>query len=385
VYLVDKRSGLSWGRAHLTVAIDEASLAIVGFQISESPRSTVSAISCLASAIQTKDMNEPEYAGCKGKWVGYGVPGVILMDNALYNHSEAVEIAITDMGAIPGWSKPYTPTGKSQIENLNHIIKQEFSQFLPGYRGRKGTHGAMGEGIEAAELDLEEFRKRFVRWVVDVYSNTPRRNGMTPREIWDAHYTGRSPLLPHSIASTLLIGTLPEEKTLRSTGGIVRKRLHYQSAGLQVLRASIGASAKVKIRYDPFDLSRIYVQDGQNYMEVPCVQPSLPVGGLTDYQQTLFLQMQRRLTGKSRPTDESLMEARREVRAEVERARGSKKFVDRKRAMRAGTIPEVGPTREPAASVPSARSMSELTAAALDKLSTDDVHYSDKLEAGDDI
>lgn len=384
VFLIDKRSGLSWGRPFLTVAIDEASLAIVGFQISESARSNVSAISCLANAVQTKNMSDPAYARCKGRWVGYGVPGVIVMDNALYNHSEAIEKAITDMGAIPGWSKPYTPTGKSQVENLNHIIKQEFSQFLAGYRGRKGTHEGLREGEETARLDLDEFRARFVEWVVDVYSDTPRRNGLTPREIWNAHYVNRSPLLPHSIASTILIGTLPEDKTLRSTGGILRKRLHYQSAGLQAMRASVGSSARVKIRYDPHDLSRIYVKCGRNYMEVPCAT-QLPAEGLTDYQQTLYLKKQRLLTGNTRPSEGSVMEARRSVRADVERDAVSKKLTARKRAVLAGKLPNVDPSVRPAAPAPIAKSLSEQAAAAFDDLSSDNIHYPDKLEADDDI
>jgi hypothetical protein len=59
------------------------------------------------------------------------------MDNALYNHSEAIEKAITDMGAIPGWSKPYTPTGKSQVENLNHILSKSSRNSWPDTAAEK--------------------------------------------------------------------------------------------------------------------------------------------------------------------------------------------------------------------------------------------------------
>ncbi|MCU0732171.1 MAG: hypothetical protein MUE84_11390, partial [Hyphomonas sp.] len=146
VFLVDERTGMPWGRANVTMGIDEHTRSILGREISESPRDAWAAISALVHAILPKDMSAPGFELCKKPWYAYGKLGEVQMDNALWYRSAAlINGAIIDASAMPGWSKPHKPTGKSQIEHLNHIFKTDFTPDLPGWRGPKRDR----EGLKA--------------------------------------------------------------------------------------------------------------------------------------------------------------------------------------------------------------------------------------------
>jgi putative transposase len=349
-FLIDPISNLPWGRAYITMGIDVGTLVIPGFELSEKSRCTWSAKSALVNAILPTDMTRPEFSTCSGTFIGCGIPSVSVFDNALYNHALEFEDSAETLGTIVGWSKPHTPTGKSQIENANGTVKREFSPHLPGYRGPKRERDGLEEGPGTAVLTLPEFRQRFAKWVCDEYSNKPRLEGMTPRQMFEKWSQRHNTVLPNNMAATRVqFATAKAEYTFRDSGGILRMKLRYQNAALANLRKNLGSKAKVEIRFDPQDMSRIWVRvPGLTnkfayprgvLIEVPCIEPHGYANGLTLKQQQLILKKcyDNRLKN---PSIEQMVSAREEVRHIVDQLRGSKKFVERRAAMRHGTMPE---------------------------------------------
>lgn len=340
VFLVDDQSGLPWGRANLTLGVDESSGEILGVELSERPRSVWSAVSCLLHSVGPKDMTDPMFADCEHPWKAYGVPAECIMDNALYNHADQVEAAVVSIGSIPSWSKPKTPTNKTQIEHLNDDVKRDFTPYLPGWRGSKRDRDGLKDGPSSAVLTTERYRRDFNVWATDRYPFKPREKGLTARERWDAHFRLFKPRLPPNPAALALLCTLREELTFRDTGGLLRLGLRYQSQALADLRKRLGAKVKVTIRIHPYDLSKMYVYDplAKIFITVPCAERLDYLPGLTNWQQQLIIKMCRE-RGRKNPSIEDMVWAREKIRILVEQARASTKLLERRRAQRIGNVP----------------------------------------------
>jgi putative transposase len=350
VFLVCEKLRLPWGRPWLTLSIDEAYLNVPGYELSEQARSVWSAISCLVNGVLPKDMSRPEFADCKFGMVGEGVPAIVNMDNASYNFSPSLEAAIVDLHATPGWCKPRAPTNKPQIENLNHIVKTEFTPSLPGWRGPKDVRDGLKEGPHSSVFVLETYRRLFAKWLTDIYSNKPRVHGISPRQGWDCHFRLCKPLIPESPATLRLVATLREKHSFRASGGLLRLGLRYGSDALQNLRKRLGANATVETRIHPFDLSCIYVFDPtlEHFLVVPCLEPFEYVDGLTNYQQKLIRKRcaERKIRN---PSFLDMVQARNELMLLVEQARRSTKLTERRFARRANinTNGAVPPASDP--------------------------------------
>ena len=337
VFLIDEISGLPWGRANITAGIDEATAAVLGKEISEQPRSTWSAISAMVNAVLPKDMSADEFAMCTHSWFAYGAVGVAQMDNALYNHGAGyVEGAVADTGAIPGWSKPRTPTGKTQIEYLNNLIKTDFTPELPGWRGPKRDRDGLKDGPSSAVMSLHEYRRAFNHWVTDRYSNKPREKGESPRQLWERHFSNSRPMMPIDTQAFRLIATMRQTLKFRQSGGLMRMGLRYASKSLELLRNRLGFNAEVDIRFHPFDLSTMYAFDpiARTFLVVPCIEHADYLKGLTNHQQKLILKRCRE-KGLKNPSILDCTVAKEELRRLAAQLRLSKKLTDRKNARRA--------------------------------------------------
>ncbi len=347
VFLIDGVTGLPWGRANLTLGVDEHTAEILGVELSEKPRSTWSALSCLVNAISPKNMSDPMYALCKHPWKAYGVPAQVIMDNALYNHVDQIEATIASVGSIPSWSKPKTPTGKTQVEHLNDVVKTEFTPTLPGWRGPKGDRDGLKEGPHSAVMTTNDYRMFFMQWATDTYPMKARKNGMTPHQGWDADFRLCKPLLPRDPSALKLLCTFEEDLTFRESGGLLRMGLRYQSDALAVLRRRLGSKAKVHIRTHPFDLSKLYVLNPfiNCYFIVPCVEHKDYLEGLTEWQQKLILKCCRE-RGIKNPNLEDLVSGREKLRTLVNQLSTSKKLLHRRTAQRIGDLPKAKP-KEP--------------------------------------
>lgn len=351
VFLIDDVSGLPWGRANVTVGIDEYTQSVTGKELSHKSRDTWSAIAAFVSSILPKDMTAEEFELCKEPWHAYGAIGTAQFDNATYNHSPSlIDSAGLDAGAIPGWSKPRTPTNKWAVEHFNNMLKTEFTPAEPGWRGPKRERDGLSEGPGSAVSSLQGYRKRFNKFVCDKYSNSPLADGFTSRQNWQRYYVDCRPLMPIDTQGFRLICTLRDELTFRASGGLLRLGLRYQSPELHLLQERLGSKAKVLYRIHPFDLSRMYVFHPtlKVFLIVPCIEIKDYINGLTNYQQQLIVKLCRE-RGQKNPSIEQCEAARQELRKMALQLRRSKKLTERKRGQswEPARTSESEQTREP--------------------------------------
>lgn len=332
VFLIDPRTGLPWGRCWLTVGVDEHTSAVLGYSLSERPRSSESAFEAVVHGIYPKDPGSPDFSLCRGKWEWYGQHGIVNLDNASYNATLQLQASVLEFDAEIAFARPHHPTDKPDIEHFNHRVKFEFIQDLPGWVGPKEDRELLNVGLGSAVMSLDEFRKRLMAWIVDEYSNNPcGKEGKTPREAWREQFLDTAPLLPRRRPSQELMGTIFQKLTFRDSGGLLRMRLRYQSPQLEELRKRLGARAEVWVRFLPSSLSYLYVLDplSKNYLKVPCIEDIRYVQGLTNYQQSLILKKARLMKLRS-PGLVQMHEARQALVADTNELMKSKMLRQRK-------------------------------------------------------
>lgn len=338
VFLVDERSGLPAGRGIITAVIDQHSLVIPGLEISNQPRSSWSAISALVNAILPKDLESPAFAECRSGCEFYGKPGVIVFDNALYNHAAEIELSVGSLGFIAGWAKPKTPTEKSCQEGWNGRLKSEFVPDLPGFRGEKKYRDGLREGMASATMGLLIFRQLLMKWIYDDYSNTPLADGLSARQKWHVGMRHVKHRLPRDIWGHKLVPCLHHTLKHRPEG-ILFCGLIYTVPYLKTLRDRWGHNSDVQFRFNPGDLREIYVRDPitKSYFPVPSTNPEY-TSGLSLYQHRLVRKLCRENKIKN-PSVPQLLLYRDELRVLTEQLRNSKRLRERTRATRTGAIP----------------------------------------------
>lgn len=334
VFLVDDQTGLPWGRCWMTAVVDQNTDAVLGMEISEIPRSRWSLASAIHRSIFPKDMHEPQYQGCHGAWECYGLPGVLLFDNASYTHCLSIEGQLLELGCEVSWARPYAPTDKSKVEHFNGEYGR-WVQTLPGFCGRSGDRDGLEKGLGTAVFTLSAFPCASSAFVVDNYMSRPRGSGRSIFDGWRRQMRLCPPIQPRFRRDDILLNTLPYNLKLRDAGGLLRLGLRYQSDELAALRRKVGWRALVRVRINPSNLRIVYVQDPDTgfYLVVPCIDNADYVNGLTEYQQKLIIKMCRHLK-LYHPAYEQLVYARERLVHETIALAKSKKMRDRLRAQR---------------------------------------------------
>jgi putative transposase len=342
-FLIDDRTQVPWGRAHLTAGVDQATHSVMGINLSEHARSTHSAWAAFENAVYPKDPRNSDYADCKQGWEPYGHIGTVVMDNATYNATKDLQITILEYGSEIEYARPYQPTDKSCIEHFNDRLVKEFICHLPGWAGPKGERDSLEHGMNGAVYSLTNFKRAFNSWVTDVYSNKVINIlGMSPRQAWNKALGEQRPYMPRKMPSIALAGTIRSTLKLRDSGGLMRKELRYQSMELHELTRHIGKKKELVVRYNPNNLGFILVLDPRTggYMRVPCSEDARIVDFITDYQQSLILKM-RRAAQKTTGPQISLLEARQLLIDNTSARLKSKSMSQRKAGVRTGVLPPI--------------------------------------------
>lgn len=334
IFLISEHNGLPWGRAWLTAGIDEYTGAVLGVDISEQPRSTESAYRAFMNAVMPLNFTKPEFSLVKSRTDYYGHIGLVVMDNALYNHATALEASIRNMGSEIMYAKPKTPTEKPDIEYLNKKMKEDFVPYVPGALIGVDRLAQLSQAADGAVLTVSAFQKLAYHWLFDHHNNTPGPDGNTPNQKWLMEFENHRPLLPKCLPSIGVRMDIPKLLRLRSSGGIARLGLRYNSDPLQEIRRVCGGNAQLEIRYNTNDLTYISVLNPitNTYLKVPCINSPDFTVGLTNRQ----LQLIRKycITEKIKnPSIAQLMVARNEMQVEVKKLLESDKMSKRKKGV----------------------------------------------------
>jgi putative transposase len=321
VMVVDRERRLWIGRPWLTLAVDIASRAVVGFSVSLEPPSALSISLVLSHAVLPKTSWLADRELHTLDWPMAGLPRLIHVDNAKEFHSEALLRGCQEYGVALEHRGPGQPHLGGHIERLIGTMMGAV-HLLPGATfsnpNEKGSYDSEGRAV----LTLAELERWLALQIAGVYHLTVHSAlDKTPLTAWqDGVAKRKQPLRFPPRAEEFFLDFLPAVPRLVQRDGIHFHKIRYWD---NVLSTWAGRLKKpLLVKYDPRNLSRLYVRDPDGkHWPIPYAdlrQPPIALWELTDARKQL------RQRGSADPTERALfaniLEQRRIVKEAASRS-----------------------------------------------------------------
>lgn len=282
----EQKIDIGRGRYWLSVAIDAATRCCVAALLVES-LSAASAVATLEMAVNDKSAYAAA-AGCQSPWDMYGNLETASQDSGSEFLSHEYNAAVTDLGA----ELFFPPAGMPQMRGRNERFFRTLNKGLFSRIDGQTFENVVAKGDydagARAVLDIAEIGRMIVRWIVDVYHNTPHSGlgGSTPRNEWlrlSKMYSLLPP--PDADVNRHIFGTTIERRI--GNEGVRVLGLRYQSLELQRLRRQVGLKP-VLVRVNAADLGHVSVRSKEGWLTVPCQRP-----GFDGVSMTRWLEAER--------------------------------------------------------------------------------------------
>ncbi len=264
VFTVDEETRSQVNRLWFTALIDAYSRSILGTALLYEMPCIESIQSALCHAIWPKQHEDGQV---NERWVCYGIPQQLSLDNAWAHHSHSLENLARNISAGGRYNSidlvfrpPYRGRYGALIERFFGNLSAQVKEFLPGALNGS-TPKARQSAAQSACLLYGDLA-RFLTEVVVAYQHTPHRelDGMAPHEKWSSGWQNSLPLVPpYTPAMERLFWRMYPETRQLSREGIRAFGLTYTSVELdQVPRIGRdGQPVAYSFRYDPQDISRL--------------------------------------------------------------------------------------------------------------------------------
>lgn len=260
---LDKSKDRWW----LTVAMCCTSRCILGLRLSRQ-LSAQSAIETLHMAVRDKGA-WADAVGALSPWDMHGLPELVVMDCGRAFKSHAFHAAMHDLGVRAEHAIAGMPQLRARIERLFGTIS---INLLPRLSGRTFSNvidrGDYDSGARAA-LTVDELVFALIRWVVDIYHNSPHESlrGQSPAERWRdlVEKWGVTPP-PDMRTRRLVFGTRMERVVGRNGIEVLGVRYHSDELARWALHSR---ERRVALRWYAEDIGAIEVEIDKQWWSVP--------------------------------------------------------------------------------------------------------------------
>lgn len=327
VIVVDEAMRLPIGRPWLTLAVDVATRVVVGFYVSMEAPSSTSVAMCLSQAVLPKDA-WLAHRGLECSWPVWGLPAAVHADNGADFTAAALRRGCDEHGIRLILRPVAKPHYGGHIERLIGTLMGRV-HLLPGTTG-SNTHDKGDYPSEAkALLTMAELERWLTLEICEQYHRRVHK-GLTrsPLSAWEAA-TGspvaRGRVLPEQ-SDQFVVGFLPSMQRKLRRDGLHLFNLRYWD---NVLPSIVQLGMTVLVRYDPRNLSKVYIQGpDQRYCPIPYADLSLPP--ITLWEQRAALSALRD-QGDTAPSQTAIFTAVTAQRALIESAAARTKSARRNR------------------------------------------------------
>lgn len=257
-------------RINVVTAIDAASaygLACVAGQT----ENTSVAEAALRMAVSDKS-EIARWADCTAPWYHCGIEH-IAFDNgpAFSGPFRRKALMVTGNQVQPPAKLPWL---RAHIESLHAQLAEQFVAFFTGRSFANVAAKGDYDAAHRASLDVEEFMKAIIKYIVDVYNCKENRSDkLSPRRRFDKL---ASECEPRPSPSRLQIRSIfgIEHRLKLGPRGITWLGINYDSDWLLKHRSYQGL-AKIRVKIDPSDLGEISVMiDNKTWLSVPSIKAS---------------------------------------------------------------------------------------------------------------
>ncbi len=261
LFVVDEEDRLPIGRPTLTVALDVYTKLPFGIYVSFEPPSYLAVQNCLLHGILPKPDCRQLY-GTTNDWPVYGLPQTLVVDNGKEFRGQSLSEACTQLGITLWYTPPRKPWFKGSVERYFRTLNTGLIHPLPGTTFSKVVERGDYDPAKHACISLTAFRRLLHIFLLDVYAQRWHEGLQgVPAKRWTENIqAGFTPSLAHSAEEVKILLYASAQRTLQRSG-LDFESLRYQSPELARLRSQLGAGATVRLKYDPADLSAVYLSD----------------------------------------------------------------------------------------------------------------------------
>jgi putative transposase len=289
LFVIDPMMMLPIGRAYLTWMMCVFTKMVLGFYISFNPPSYLTVMECLKHAIRSKTYLRKKFSNIRNDWNPYGIPEMLVVDNAREFHGRNLEDACHQLGIVLQFSQKGKPWLRPTIERSFGTLATQLHHQLPGTTFSNIFDRADYDPGKTAIITPDTLDEITHKWIADVYQVSPHRGIRDiPALRWERGIAEWPPALP--VNNELLDVALGyTEERVVSARGIELDNLFYNDDELALVRRGVDSQKKVIIKRNPSDLSLIHVYDQKHntYLPVPAVDQKY-TKGLTLYQHNVI-------------------------------------------------------------------------------------------------
>lgn len=261
VIVVDSVTRAPIQRPWLTLAIDVCSRCVAGLHLSLEPPSATSVALCIAHAALPKAPWLSE-RNIQADWPVHGLFSGLHLDNAREFRCEALRRGCEQYGIAIDYRPVRTPHYGGHIERLIGTMMGKV-HLLPGTTfSDVRTKGDL-DPEKSAAMTLDEVERWLGHAIAGVYHRTLHSAlNIPPLTAWqrgllgDDTTPGPGQPVPVPDPRRFLIDFLPIQRRLIRREGVSLHSIRYWS---DVLTTWVGEPQQMIVRYDPRDLSRIYL------------------------------------------------------------------------------------------------------------------------------
>jgi putative transposase len=319
--VIDTETRLPLGRPWLTTMIDVCTKMITGFYLSFHPPGYLSVMRCLLQAVRPKSYLKADYPQVERDWPAYGVPETVVVDNAEHFHGKNFVLACAQIGTRVEYAPPRTPQYKASIERWFGTQNRRLLHELPGTTFSNVLDRDEYDPQKHAVISIDACLELVHLWIVDIYHQTVHRGIRDiPYRRWVEKIREWSPNLPPRSADLRVLIGFNADRAI-SPSGIELFTLRYNSPELAALRLNMNKGEKAPLKYDPQDISVIYVYDRveDRTIDVPALNQEY-TRKLTIWQHHVIRKYARRIV-QDCVDIEALCRAKEKIQQIVERER----------------------------------------------------------------
>ncbi|MFC5849244.1 Mu transposase C-terminal domain-containing protein [Deinococcus petrolearius] len=313
------------GVAYLTLLLDTATRVVLGYYLSFDPPSVYSVGRALYCAFMPKTELLSEL-GIEGEWPCWGIPNRLRPDNAQEFKSPMLrDLALKYQFQLTP-ARPGRPRDKAKIEAFFGTLSR-FVKELPG--STKSHVEGRTAAVRDATRTLSEMEVELVDFFVNRYHRSVHGTlQCTPLKAYQQAVEGQFNLRQPGNPTALLVDVLPRltaGRMVREPGVTVHTIMYWHDRLLPL----IGNGQKYIIKYDPYDLSSVWLLNGKEYIRLPYKNKSYPFVTLREYKQA---QAGARAAGLDPSDADQVMGFYRRSAARTEKSRQTTRVARRARA-----------------------------------------------------
>lgn len=319
--VIDDQTKLPLGRPWLTTIIDVYTKMILGIYLSFHRPGALSVMQCLLHAIKPKSYLKTIYPLVISDWPTYGIPENIWVDNADEFYSSHFLDACLQLGIEPNYSPLGCPWFRATIERWFGTLNKSLLHELPGTTFSNIFDKKDYDPQKHAVIPLRVLLEIIHVWIADYYHKRFHRGIQDiPYRRWTEAIAQDPPNLPPALSELdILLGFIAHRSVGRS--GIELFTLFYNSQELSLIRRTLEVGEKVMLKYDPTDISIIYVWDKRNQRFVPVPALDQEYTRKLSVWQHLVIKRYARQFVKDHVDIVALSQAKETIRKIVERER----------------------------------------------------------------